>query len=339
MRNTIKKFLASILAATIVITSIPVSAENTENEHTFNDSCTNYIESTLPEILYALGCDDINSCYATNYFPIYDCNENETGRYISFIVRNNTIIGDFTFNVNNNGDFSSSAGLQSYPDINNALQKNQQIALFCIDDELVMLENTNYSSRNLINFQSIELNVELNFTNPRITYYNYRTGTPIVGQGDRGTCWAACVASKIMCDTGASGLDADVVYDRVISVYGSIGSRRTRYQRGLESFGFTMDTSFSGLKNFLTLKQKTENRNVVIMRLSNTGNENGDIHAVVLEGYVSAHSSGGTYLIMDPNYSGYRGIPINSSIYNGTSGFTYTSAIGDFTWIDSLCKS
>ncbi|MBQ8614250.1 MAG: hypothetical protein IJ416_08570 [Ruminiclostridium sp.] len=57
-----------------------------------------------------------------------------------------------------------------------------------------------------------------------------------------------------------------------------------------------------------------------------------EIADTTLEGYLSAHANGGTYMLMDPNYEGYRGV------YSGNIGFTYSSAIGNYTWIDSICS-
>lgn len=63
-----------------------------------------------------------------------------------------------------------------------------------------------------------------------------------------------------------------------------------------------------------------------------------EIADTTLEGYLSAHANGGTYMLMDPNYEGYRGVSINAGVYSGNIGFTYSSAIGNYTWIDSICS-
>ncbi|MCM1333759.1 MAG: hypothetical protein NC084_04610 [Bacteroides sp.] len=372
IKNLFKKATAVLLAgimatsagtATFAESEIATSLESTYQER----SC---LMKEAPSLIYAAGIEDTSSCQMSNIFSIYDENGNDTGRNISFIIQENKIVGDIVFAFDENGNFSASSGLQDYPDVCEAFLSGKKVSFCSYGDDFIMTDGEEalvllseyeedrpvtpqkayslsdikiadaYRSSLVPDVQVASMSIPENATVYATQYptVNFDSRANIVGQGVEGTCWAACVASKVCYEsTSYSNLTADDVYNAVNDVFKSIGSKRQRYERGLSVYGFTMDSSFTGIKPFSVLQSKTQNeKNLVIMRLQN--NNSDAVHAVVLKGYQIINPiEGSVYLLMDPNSSHHEAVRISESVYNGTSGFTYVSKTKSYTWFDSIC--
>lgn len=371
--KSFKKLLALVLAG---MTAVNMSAaalaegevQNVKENAYETEQMKSYIKKQAPILIYAAGIADPAGCRISNLFPIYDAKGLKTGRNISFIIQNGNIVGDIVVAIDKNGVFSASSELRDYPEVNDAFQSGTAVSFCCYENDFIMTDGktalillSEYEEGPVVpkTFNSLS-DIEADsfcrssiFSDMQIAsvpiYENsilysqyptvhYDTRVDIVGQGERGTCWAACVASKVSYEIAWNvHYTADDIYDAVIEDFGSIGSKRTRYERGLSAYGFTMDASFTGIKPFGVLQTKTQNEwNLVILRLQN---DDGDgVHAVVLKGYQIINPiEGSVYLLMDPNKDHHVAVSISDRVYNGLSGFTYVSKIGSYTWFDSIC--
>ena len=357
-----KNIMATLLAAIISVAPLTfvsnaysatetgkiVKADNMELMEKF-------IDTEVPYLLNSVGANSKVEYDLTNIFPIYNEYGNETGRNISFILNNDKIIGDVTMEVTNTGEVSASLGLQEYPDVDKAFNEGKSVGFYCAEEKLIL--NSSNESKIILaskserdNTPNIRANSSLNIlitkkysSTPKAVTLNtdyYTSGANFVGQGTNGTCWAACIASKVCKESSSyTSLTADDVYDAVIALGYSngIGSGRTRYKRGLEAYGMSINNSFTGIKSFSQLKSKTvTDGKMVIFRLQNTAGSG--VHAVEFWGYSIIYDYNVyTYLLMDPNYTGARSINVSSSNFNGSTGFSYTSAIGTYDYFDSVC--
>ncbi len=370
MKKTLKKIAGMVISAVTAFSamgapaSFAVVEESMAENAQMSQSLKNYIEEGVPYLITTIGLKNPADCKITNFSQIYDETGCATGRWISFIIEDDNIVGDVVVATDENGNPCASAGLQEYPEINEAFKANKNISFFCIDGNLLMnCEGTAqiaYSEQDAADISNMDLSVlcaktqlmqnsiacsrDLGISNAiasaNITYDDsFLARAPLVGQGERGTCWAASVASKVTYDTQCSLLTADNVYDKVIACYPTegIGSGRPRYIRGLSAYGIEA-SSFTGLLPYGALWNFTKNtRNLVIMRLKN--DISGKKHAVVMIGYNINYTSisSSSYVLMDPNYkSGPRSVKITQDVFDGTEGFSYTSSIGTYQWFDSI---
>ncbi len=358
-KNIMATFLAAIISvAPLTFVSNAYSAAETGKIIKVDNMelMEKFIDTEVPYLLNSVGATSKVKYDLTNIFPIYNEYGNETGRNISFILNNDKIIGDVTMEVTNTGEVSASLGLQEYPDVDKAFNEGKSVGFYCTEEKLIL--NSSNESKIILAPKNerndapniIRANSSLNnlitkkySSSPKAVTLNtdsYTSGANFVGQGTNGTCWAACIASKVCKESSSyTSLTADDVYDAVIALgyNNGIGSGRTRYKRGLEAYGLSINNSFTGVKSFAQLKAKTyTDGKMVIFRLQNTAGS--EVHAVEFWGYSIIYDYNVyTYLLMDPNYYGARAINVSSSNFNGSTGFSYTSSIGTYQYFDSVC--
>ena len=375
MKFKFKRITAMILAGmmTVNVGTAAFAKDrvwSVEENTNVTEQMKSYITDQAPILVYAAGIADPSSCKLSNIFPIYDSKGLKTNRNISFIIQNDNIVGDIVVAPDKNGSFSASSELRDYPEVNEAFHSGAAISFYCYENDFIMTNGktalvllSEYGeegpavSKTFNSLSDIEvINISLSpvFSNMQVapisipenmiysTQYstvNFDSRANMVGQGERGTCWAACVASKVCYESpGYDILSADDVYDAVIAAFNKTGSKRTRYERGLAAYDIPIDSSFTGIYPFNVLQSKTQSdSNLIIMRLQNDDGD--DAHAVLLKGYQIINPiEGSVYLLMDPNNTKHHvAVSISSNIYNGKSGFTYVSKIGSYTWFDSIC--
>lgn len=373
MRKLLRKAALAAISISMMFTSISASAEgkadisseiinfNEDNELT---KMYDYISQTLPNHLATFNADT-SGITVSNLFSLNAIDSANDGIYVCFVMRDNSVIGELTITSVNN-EYYSSFSMTSYPDVTEALHSETAVA-FVADGEcfymvdscnsINTLSSVNSASTRSLSYNQIEADsYELKNIEPVITLTNTATtratsylhkvkySLNLVANSTTydsdGQCWAACVASKAMYEVVQymnADLDCDTVYAATKEKYGSVGTGKTRYQRGLATYKITANSNKDNqVFSFADLHSKSQNANMVIMRMKDEDKDAS--HAVLLAGYyIPTDITGSKYYVMDPNRKTFVSFDINQNQYNTGNNVVYTTNYGYvFTWFDSM---
>lgn len=368
-----RKTLALLAAALIAVSTSTTSAfaENiTQNEYEQRndkkvESVEEYATKVISNHLYSQQCK-YEDLQLSNIFDIYYPNGTASDYYVGFVTSNEKIIGELAIK-HEDDTFYSSFGYTSYPIVDKYINSGEPVAFVANGAELAITNGKNYetiytdpyevpfmdmkdcvTALNKCGAYLSTIDEKFDIEIASISSYSatYHSNVSIVPNSttynSSGQCWASCVASKAMKENNVWGtLTSDIVYHGVELAYGSVGSGKTRYQRGIGKYcgGAANTNTTEEVFGFSTVQSKT-NGNVIIMRVVNTSDSTKK-HAIILEGYdITDLITGSTYTIMDPNKTSYKTIDIGYAQYAIGQNVQYVASTATtYKWFDSMYRA